>query len=146
MAIISRHVSRLIRFNTRDQIGSVATAGRATKPSRGRGNQSSPGCPSRRCNSYNDYALGARGNASDEPCHSLSRSSRRSTEFGVIPKDLPPTLDANTTAELFGVSYWTLLRAVKAGTSPVEPLRVGRSLRFSTARVVAVLGIDLGPE
>jgi predicted site-specific integrase-resolvase len=60
----------------------------------------------------------------------------------VIPDDLPPTLDASQTAELLGVSYWTLLRAVKAGTSPVEPLRVGRSLRFATARVLAALGIE----
>lgn len=60
----------------------------------------------------------------------------------MIPDDLPPTLDASQTAKLLGVSYWTLLRAVNAGTCPIDAIRVGRSLRFATARVLSVLGVD----
>jgi predicted DNA-binding transcriptional regulator AlpA len=55
---------------------------------------------------------------------------------------LSPTLSANETASLLGVSYWTLLRAVNSGTCPVEPLRLGRSLRFPTAMILDLLGIE----
>lgn len=54
--------------------------------------------------------------------------------------NLPPTISVAEFAELFGVSYWTVLRAVKTGTCPVQPLRLGRSLRFPTAHVLNVLG------
>src|SRR5438874_324294 len=57
---------------------------------------------------------------------------------------MPSVLDAHQTAEVFGVSYWTLLDTVKAGTCPVEPLRLGRRLVWPTAKVLRALGLDEG--
>lgn len=59
--------------------------------------------------------------------------------------DLPPTLDGHQAAELLGCSYWHLLELVKRGEAPVEPLRLGRSLRWPTAAVLRALGIDWAP-
>ena len=56
--------------------------------------------------------------------------------------DLPPTLDGHQTAEIFGCSYWSLLEQVKTGTSPVEPIRLGRNLRWATVAVLRVVGVD----
>jgi hypothetical protein len=56
-------------------------------------------------------------------------------------KALPPTLDAKTLAEMLDVHVWTLYEAVKHGTCPVEPLRVGRKLRWPTALVLRALGL-----
>ena len=55
---------------------------------------------------------------------------------------LPPTLDGHQTAEILGCSYWMLLELVKAGRAPVEPLRLGRRLRWPTIAVLAVVGIQ----
>ena len=57
-------------------------------------------------------------------------------------RNLPPTLDGRQTAELLGCSYWSLLQQVKAGTCPVEPLRLGRCLRWPTSAVLKVLHLD----
>jgi hypothetical protein len=56
--------------------------------------------------------------------------------------DLPPTLTAAETAELFGVHVESLRALVRQGKAPVAPLRLGRALRFPTARVLAALGIE----
>ena len=58
--------------------------------------------------------------------------------------DLPPTLDGRQVAELFGCSYWSLLEQVKDGACPVAPLRLGRKLRWPTAQVLRVLGVEPG--
>lgn len=55
---------------------------------------------------------------------------------------LPPTLTTAETAEMLGTTTSTLWRLVREGTAPVEPLRLGRCLRFPTARVLAVLEIE----
>ncbi|HLM96764.1 MAG TPA: hypothetical protein VK283_10645 [Acidimicrobiales bacterium] len=55
--------------------------------------------------------------------------------------DLPPTINAKAVAELFGCSTWALYETVKAGSCPVEPLRVGRKLRWPTALVLRALGL-----
>lgn len=57
---------------------------------------------------------------------------------------LPPTLDGHQVADLFGCSYWGLLDLVKSGSCPVEPLRLGRKLRWPTAEVLRVLGVEMG--
>ena len=59
--------------------------------------------------------------------------------------ELPPTLTAVETAELLGVHVETLRALVRQGRAPVTALHVGRALRFPTARVLAVLGIDSAP-
>lgn len=56
--------------------------------------------------------------------------------------DLPPTLDTSAAAELFGVSTDHLWALAREGRAPVEPLRLGRTLRWPTAKVLAVLGIE----
>ncbi len=56
--------------------------------------------------------------------------------------ELPPTLDGRQTAELFGCSYWSILDQAKAGTCPVQPLKLGRKLRWSTVAVLRVLGVE----
>lgn len=55
---------------------------------------------------------------------------------------LPTTLDGHQAADIFGVSYWLLLELAKRGEAPVEPLRLGRKLRWSTIAVLAAVGIE----
>lgn len=55
---------------------------------------------------------------------------------------LPPTLDGHQVAEMLGCSYWSLLEQVKAGKAPVEPIHLGRNLRWPTVAVLRVVGID----
>lgn len=59
-------------------------------------------------------------------------------------RDLPTTttLRAEQVAELLGCSTWSLYEQVKAGTCPVEPIRLGRRLVWPTAKVLALLGLD----
>ena len=54
---------------------------------------------------------------------------------------LPTTIDGHQVAELWGCSYWSVLEQVRAGTCPVEPLRLGRKLRWPTALVLLSVGI-----
>lgn len=56
--------------------------------------------------------------------------------------ELPSVLDGRQLAEILDVSYWSVLEMVKAGTCPVEPIRVGRLIRFSTAAVLRALGVE----
>jgi hypothetical protein len=56
--------------------------------------------------------------------------------------ELAPTLTAAETAELLGCHVESLRELCRRGCSPVEPLRLGRALRFPTARVLEVLGIE----
>lgn len=53
-----------------------------------------------------------------------------------------PTLTTIETAELFDVNAETLLRLARRGEAPVEPLRLGRALRWPTARVLEALGLN----
>ncbi len=55
---------------------------------------------------------------------------------------LPPTIDGRLAADVLGCSYWSLLEQVKAGTCPVEPLRLGARLRWSTVAILRAVGID----
>jgi hypothetical protein len=57
-------------------------------------------------------------------------------------RDLAPTLNGHLTAEILGCSYWSLLEQVKAGTTPVEPIRLGRNLRWPTIAVLRAVGVD----
>ena len=54
------------------------------------------------------------------------------------------TMSADAVAEALGVSTWAIYESVKEGICPVEPIRVGRRLLWSTAKVAALLGIDEG--
>jgi predicted DNA-binding transcriptional regulator AlpA len=56
--------------------------------------------------------------------------------------DLPPTLDGRQVAELLGCSYWALLEMVKRDEAPVPPIRLGHRLRWATAPVLRLLGLD----
>jgi hypothetical protein len=72
---------------------------------------------------------------------SLPAPDHRRLTLGDL-RDLPPTLDGHQVAEILGCSYWSLLEQVKAGTCPVEPLRLGRSLRWPTVAVLRLIGVD----
>ncbi len=58
--------------------------------------------------------------------------------------DLPAVLMTNEAASLLGVSIDHLWALAREGTSPVEPLRLGRSYRWPTAPLLTLLG--LGPQ
>jgi hypothetical protein len=55
---------------------------------------------------------------------------------------LPPTLKVHQLAALSDSSneYWW--KSVREGTCPIEPLRLGRSIRFSTRRVLEFFDLD----
>jgi predicted DNA-binding transcriptional regulator AlpA len=57
---------------------------------------------------------------------------------------LPAVLTSEETAELLGVSVDHLWALAREGSAPVEPLKLGRSYRWPTARLLALLG--LGPD
>jgi predicted DNA-binding transcriptional regulator AlpA len=57
---------------------------------------------------------------------------------------LPFVLTSEETAEMLGVSVDHLWALAREGTAPVEPLKLGRSYRWPTARLLALLG--LGPD
>ena len=54
--------------------------------------------------------------------------------------DVPVVLDAEQLAELAGVSAWSIYEGVRRGDSPFAHVRVGRTIRFSTAAALRVLG------
>lgn len=56
---------------------------------------------------------------------------------------LPPTLTSAQAAELLGVSVDHLWSLARAGEAPVTPLRLGRTYRWPTARLLALLGLDV---
>jgi predicted DNA-binding transcriptional regulator AlpA len=56
--------------------------------------------------------------------------------------DLPPALDTATTAELYGISADHLWRLAREGRAPVEPLRLGRALRWPRDAVLRTLAIE----
>ena len=60
----------------------------------------------------------------------------------MIVDELAPTLSTDEAADLFGCTPDTLYELVKRGEAPVEPLRLGRRLRWPTRKVLAVLGIE----
>jgi excisionase family DNA binding protein len=49
------------------------------------------------------------------------------------------TYTAEELAERLGVSSWAVYNAVRAGTSPVPPIRVGRRIVFARATVDRLL-------
>lgn len=53
-----------------------------------------------------------------------------------------PTLSSSEAAGMFDVSTETLLRLARKGEAPVEPLRLGRALRWPTARILEALGLE----
>jgi predicted DNA-binding transcriptional regulator AlpA len=55
------------------------------------------------------------------------------------------TIAAGELAAMLGVSTWSVYESAKAGTCPVEPIRVGRRLVWSRARVEQLLGIGATP-
>jgi hypothetical protein len=58
-----------------------------------------------------------------------------------------PVMGAEEFAELLGIDRQTLfVKARQPGGLPVEPIRVGRTVRFSRSRVYQALGIDAPPE
>ncbi len=54
---------------------------------------------------------------------------------------LATTQDTKAAAEWLGVGYETLLDAARAGTAPVEPIRVGRVYRWPTVQILELLGL-----
>ena len=56
--------------------------------------------------------------------------------------DLPAVLEAGPVAGLVGVSKWALYDAVKRGDFPIQPIRVGRRLKFRTTEVLTLIGVS----
>ena len=54
----------------------------------------------------------------------------------------PATCTTEEFAELLGVSTWALYESVRRGDPPIEPIRVGRRLVWSRAKVDALLGVS----
>jgi predicted DNA-binding transcriptional regulator AlpA len=54
----------------------------------------------------------------------------------------PLTVNTETAAQVLGISTWALYQAANAGTCPIEPIRIGRRLVWSKARLAELLGID----
>ena len=54
-------------------------------------------------------------------------------------------MNAEQVSEAWGCSVWTVYGMVAAGTCPVEPLRLGRKLRWPTALVLASIGLQFDP-
>jgi len=52
------------------------------------------------------------------------------------------TLGVDEVAELYGMSRWTIYEQANAGTLPVLPLRIGRTLRWPTVAVLRSLGVE----
>jgi len=50
-------------------------------------------------------------------------------------------MDTEAAAEVFGVAPNTLRQLARRGEGPVQPLRMGRVLRWPTALVFAAVGI-----
>lgn len=57
---------------------------------------------------------------------------------------LPPTLTTAQAAEMLGVGRDHLWKLAREGTAPVDPLRLGSSLRWPTAKLAALLGVEFG--
>jgi predicted DNA-binding transcriptional regulator AlpA len=56
--------------------------------------------------------------------------------------DLPPTLNTEQASQLLGVCRGALWAAARDGDAPVEPIRVGRALRWPTRPILDLLGLD----
>lgn len=56
--------------------------------------------------------------------------------------DLPPVLTSEQVAEILGVGVDHVWAMAREGTAPIEPLRLGRSLRWPTAPLLQLLGIQ----
>lgn len=54
---------------------------------------------------------------------------------------LPAALTTDQAAELLGVSPDLLWRLARDGEAPVEPLRLGRVIRWPTAALLDLLGL-----
>jgi predicted DNA-binding transcriptional regulator AlpA len=52
------------------------------------------------------------------------------------------TITAEEFAQLLGIAPWTIYQSVRAGTCPVEPIRVGRRMVWSSAQVACLLGVE----
>ena len=60
---------------------------------------------------------------------------------GRISVQRPAVYSMNETAKLFGFGYSRFRELVHEGRAPVEPIRVGRKIVFSRAKVDALLGL-----
>ena len=54
---------------------------------------------------------------------------------------LPLTLCTEVVAGALGLSIWGLYDLARRGEAPIEPLRLGRRLRWRTADLLALLGV-----
>jgi predicted DNA-binding transcriptional regulator AlpA len=59
---------------------------------------------------------------------------------------LGPTMTVPQVATVWHCSEWTIYEMVRKGTCPVEPLRLGRLLRFPTESVLASVGLHYDPR
>jgi len=53
----------------------------------------------------------------------------------------PETYSTQEVADLLGVSDWTLYQAVRDGTAPIQPIRVGRRIVWARSAVDQLLGL-----
>lgn len=57
---------------------------------------------------------------------------------------LPVTLNTGQAAEMLGVSRDHLWKLAREGRAPIEPLRLGATLRWPTALLADLLGLGSG--
>jgi predicted DNA-binding transcriptional regulator AlpA len=72
-----------------------------------------------------------------EPLERLSLGILRADDID----QLPLTLSTEQFAGAVGGSVWGIYDLVKRGASPIEPLRLGRKMRWRTADVLDLLGV-----
>lgn len=51
------------------------------------------------------------------------------------------TISTKRFAQILGISDWAIYNQVRNGCSPVEAIRVGKSIRFSAVKVLELLGV-----
>lgn len=72
-----------------------------------------------------------------------ANSSKRPPSFEVFGRRYEATMSTAEAAELLGCSVERLQQQRGQGTLPVEPLQLGRRLRWPTLLVAEALGVDL---
>lgn len=76
------------------------------------------------------------------PGHADSSSKTRRLFGGHMetPDNRSAVLTVPEVAELLASNPWTVYEAIKAGTFPLQPIRVGRKILFARSRVDELLG------
>ncbi|MDH3731306.1 MAG: helix-turn-helix domain-containing protein [Acidimicrobiia bacterium] len=72
----------------------------------------------------------------------MSERSESVKAVEIFGRQYGPTMSTNEAAELLNCTPEVLQRDRGKGTLPVEPLQLGRRLRWPSMRIAAALGIE----